>query len=387
MLHATEQWELAEFSFVVENEVQEPFAMEFGAKFSHSSGVSMKVPGFYNDNKQWLLRFCPPKTGTWKYSTYSSNEELSNKSGELEVQEISNVSNHGPIKICKSDPQKFSYADDTPYFLMAFELDWLFALDAENAKGIPKTKKIIGDVAKYGFNQVVMNVYAYDAKWGEKDKIKPENNYAKPSVFPFGGSNDNPDYSKLDVTFFKRLDRVLAHLNEKQIVSHLMIYVWNKQVNWPKADSKADNLYFDYVVKRYQAYPNLIWDISKEALGYGHDDMGYISRRIERLRKLDGHKRLLSVHDYQYCDAFPETVDFISIQEWDPYLYDNMLGVKAKHKTKPIFNIEHGGYEKTMHTIFDGAYIDPISCLDRTCQCIFAGSYPTYYWQNSAWYN
>ena len=176
-----------------------------------------------------------------------------------------------------------------------------------------------------------MNVFAFDAAWGEKDKIPPEHNFAQPTVFPFGGTNEKPDFATLDVEFFQRLDRLIAHLNEKQIVAHLMIYVWNKSVNWPHPESHADNLYFDYVVKRYQAFPNLIWDISKEALGYGQNDIGYITRRIDRLRQLDGHQRLVTVHDYDYCNAHPDKVDFISIQEWDPYLYDRMVEV-----SKPI---------------------------------------------------
>ena len=61
--------------------------------------------------------------------------------------------------------------------------------------------------------------------------------------------------------FFQHFDRVMAELDNKNVAAHLMIYVWNKKVNWPKSRSAEDNRYFDYVVKRYQAYPNLIWDI------------------------------------------------------------------------------------------------------------------------------
>ena len=198
-------------------------------------------------------------------------------------------------------------------------------------------------------------------------------------MFPFGGNNDDPDYKTLDLTFFQRLDRVVGHLNEAGIVAHLMIYVWNKKVNWPTPNSAADNLYFDYVVKRYQAFPNLIWDISKEALAYGRDDMTYITDRIHRLRRLDGHQRLVSVHDYAYCNQYPGEVDFISIQEWRPNLYGIMRSVAAKHFNKPVFNIEHGGYETTMYQIFpSGAFNDPLTCLDRNYQCVFAGTYSKY---------
>ena len=382
----SQQWQVVELNFEAERASAQPFDEEFGAVFTQSDGARLSVPGFYNGGTQWLLRFCPPKTGTWNYQTWSSLPGLSGRAGTVAV--APNQTGHGPIGISAHARQKFAYADGTPYFTMAFELDWLFALDAENAAGIPRARGLVDDVARHGFNQIVMNVFAYDANWGEKDKIPAQYNFARPRVFPFGGDNQTPDHSTLDVEFFQRLDRVIAYLNQKQIAAHLMIYVWNKGVNWPDARSQDDNRYFDYVAKRYQAYPNVIWDISKEALGYGHDDMSYITDRIERLRRLDAHRRLVTVHDYDYCSAFPDKVDFISIQEWTPYLYDRMLEVKAAHPTQPIFNIEHGAYEKTLdYSVFDGAYVDPLTALDRAYQCVFAGTYPTYYWQNAAWYN
>ncbi len=117
-------------------------------------------------------------------------------------------------------------------------------------------------------------------------------------------------------------------------------------MNWPEPGSKEDNMYFDYVVKRYQAYPNLVWDISKEALAYGRDDLGYITERIDRLRKLDGHGRLVTVHDYGYCAKHPDKVDIISIQDWKANIYDATSRVVKRHPDKPVFNIEHGGYRK-----------------------------------------
>jgi hypothetical protein len=173
-------------------------------------------------------------------------------------------------------------------------------------------------------------------------------------------------------------------LDEQNIVAHLMIYVWNKQVNWPTPGSVADNRYFEYVIKRYQAYPNVIWDISKEALAYGKDDMDYITERIERLRRLDQHKRLVTVHDYKYCSKYPEKVDIISIQDWSTDLYNNMLRISEKY-AKPVFNIEHGGYEYCQYDVFTGNYTNPEVCLRRNYLCAFAGIYSSYYWQCTSW--
>ena len=378
------RWQIAQLSFETTQPTEHPFDEEFGAVFTNTDGSRLQVAGFYNGDSTWLLRFCAPNAGEWNYQTFSSLPELAGQTGKLTVSE--NQRGHGPVQISSENRQKFVYADGTPYFLMAFELDWLFALDADNPDDIPRTRQIVETVASSGFNQIVMNVFAYDADWGEQDAIPNGQNFARPRAFPFGGSNDAPNYDTLDVEFFQRFDRVIEHLNEKQIVSHLMIYVWNKKVNWPQAGSMADNRYFDYIVKRYGAYPNIIWNISKEAMLYGKP-ASYVTDRIDRLRRLDAHRRLVTVHDYQYCSEFSHKVDFISTQEWAAYLYDQMLAVKEVYPNHPILNIETGAYEKTMdYTLFNGGYSDPLIVLDRAYQCAFAGTYSNYYWQNTAWY-
>ena len=52
---------------------------------------------------------------------------------------------------------------------------------------------------------------------------------------------------------------MVSAMDKYNIAAHLMIYVWNKKVNWPEAETTADNMYFDYVIKRYQAFENVIW--------------------------------------------------------------------------------------------------------------------------------
>ncbi|QLE02292.1 DUF4038 domain-containing protein [Galbibacter sp. BG1] len=383
--YVVKKWDVLTITFQSKQMVESPLLQEINVIFENDDR-QLVVPAFYNGGKEWMVRFNAPEEGNWRFYVEANGVSVKPTKGTIEVMPNSE-NNHGSVVVSKENRRKFNYQDGSPYNALAFEADWLFALDATNGNDIPKTKELVSHIRENKFNQVVMNVYAYDASWGEKDKVKPENNYAKPSFFPFEGSNENPEYSNLNIAFFKHLDRVLEHLKEEGIVSHLMIYVWNKKVNWPEPNSEADNMFFDYVVKRYQGFPNLIWDVSKEALDYGRDDMGYITERIERLKKLDAYDRLVTVHDYNYCKAHPDKVDFISIQQWSPNLHHLMLDTWEKYDNKPVMNIEHGGYEKTMHSIFDGQYTDPLVCLDRNYQCVFAGTYSTYYWQNTSWYN
>ena len=133
-----QRWEVVELPFETEQEVQGPFAVEFGAVFRGPAGSTLHVPGFYNGGDQWLIRFCPPKVGRWTFSTVSSLPDLAGESGVITVTENTRDWQRGPIEISQKNPQRFIYADGTPYFLMAFELDWLFALDAENGGHFPR---------------------------------------------------------------------------------------------------------------------------------------------------------------------------------------------------------------------------------------------------------
>ncbi|WP_231743687.1 DUF5060 domain-containing protein [Stieleria neptunia] len=378
------QWDVADIRFRVESLSDRPVDVEFGATFSNESGDRFDVPGFYNGNDEYRVRFTPPSTGRWTYVTRASQAALDGKSGELKVTAAGD-GRKGGIVIDSRSPRQFRYENGETYYPIAFESDWLFALDAENPNQIPKTRKLVDALAANGFNQVVMNVFAYDVNWKKDSRLTDEGDYGSPSVFPFGGNNDSPEHSQLNVEYFQRLDRVIEYLDQKGIVAHLMVYVWNKRVNWPAANSADDNRYFDYVVSRYQAYPNLIWDVSKEALGYGHNDVNYIHQRIERLRGLDAFKRLITVHDYGYCRRFPQNIDFVSVQLWSSELYGVMRNVWEAIPGKPILNIEHGGYERGPYVVFTGNYTSPEVCLERAYQCVFAGTFPTHYWQGAAW--
>lgn len=379
-----QQWQVHTLSLKLSNTPQQPTDTPVTVSWTHEEDGELETPGFWNDNNEYLVRFAPPQPGQWSYEVNSPLAELDGVRGSIRVLPPES-NNHGGVIISEEAPTRFRHQDGTVYYPIAFECDWLFALDAENGDDTPTTRHFVDQLATNGFNQVVMNVFAYDVTWKKDDRLQAIHEYGSPNVFPFKGNNETPQHEHLNIEYFQRLDRVIELLNERNIVAHLMIYVWNKRVNWPDANSEADNRYFDYVVKRYQAYPNIVWDISKEALGYGHTDVHYITDRIHRLRKLDTHQRLVTVHDYGYCRRFPEEVDFVSAQLWSSELYSVMRHAVTAFPNKPILNIEHGGYERSPYVVFVGNYDSPEVCLERAYQCVFAGTYPTHYWQGAAW--
>nr|WP_320120675.1 DUF5060 domain-containing protein [uncultured Marinifilum sp.] len=382
------KWEVIDIAFKANPNNKNPFVVNFIAEFTDPNGKLVKVPGFYNGDKNWVIRFSASEAGNWSYRTSSEIKNLNGKKGKLIVSNETSRNHKGGVVLNPEKPKHFFYENGDHYFLTAFECDWLYALDYHNEKVLPKTEHLLNLLNENGFNQVVMNVFSYDVSWKKDEKLanNPEHEYGAPKdIFPFLGNNENPDYSSLNVDFFKKLDRTIALMHDKDIVAHLMIYVWNKLVAWPDMNSEADNMYYDYVVKRYGAFPNVMWDVSKEALYYGRADDNYILERIDRLRKGNAFKRLVTVHDYGFCKRHADSVDFISRQDWTYSLYSNMLNDHNKYKDKPVFNIEHGGYEDAPYEVFVGSYIDPEVCLKRNYQCLFAGVYSTYYWQAASW--
>lgn len=382
-----ERFEVVDISFKLKKDEKSPFKTTFGAVMTSPSGKELKIPGFFNGGNQWLLRFSANEMGIWKYVTYSELIELNGKAGTIKIAETT-TKKHGGIVISTSDKQKFSYEDGTSYYPMAYECDWLFALDYHNNEDAPKTTHFLDLLQKNGCTQIVMNAYTFDVSWPKDEKLKkyPEHDYGgKLDIFPFLGDNKNPDFSALNPEFFKKLDRSICLMNDRDIVSHLMIYVWNKLVNWPEMYSEADNMYFDYVINRYQAFPNIIFDISKEALYYGRADDEYILERIDRARKLNAYNRLVTVHDFGFCRRHPEKVDFISLQNWTSELYTLTINTVNKYKDKPIMNIEHGGYEESPYKVWTGVFTNPEVCLRRNYLIAFGGGYTTYYWQGCSW--
>ena len=380
---AAGQWDVVDIRFTASEIPPQPWDVELTGRFTSAEGQRIEVAGFYDGKNNFVLRFTPPEPGLWAFEIQSSIAEFAGKTGELDVSSATN--RPGGVVVDSNSERQFAYQNGKPYYPIAFEADWLFALDADNPSDIPKTRQLVDTLSSNGFNQVVMNVFAYDVQWPKDERLETRFDYGSPDAFPFLGNNQSPDFSQLNPEYFRRLDRVVDYLDEKNIVAHLMIYVWNKRVAWPQANSLADNRYFEYVARRYQAYPNLVWDVSKEALGYGHTDVNYITDRIQRLRKLDSFDRLITVHDYSYCRRFPKQVDFVSVQLWQSELYSVMRKVLKDIPGKPILNIEHGGYERGPYEVFNGNYTSPEVCLERAYQCVFAGTFPTHYWQCAAW--
>jgi hypothetical protein len=184
-----------------------PFDLSFGAVFTSENKTSLTIQGFYKGENEFIIRFSPTQTGVWQFQTFSSAGALAGLRGSMKADKNNNPNIHGAVAVKSDAPQKFIYQDSTPYFALAFELDWLFALDVDNKNDTPRTKQIIESVKEDGFNQIVMNVYAYDVAWKVAENVPSEYNFRQPSYSVYTGTNEKPDFSQLNISFFNHFDR------------------------------------------------------------------------------------------------------------------------------------------------------------------------------------
>ncbi len=349
------------------------------AAFRGPGGRELIIPGFHDGGDRWVLRFSPTVPGAWTYSTWSSdtsNGDLHGRNGSLQAVENRNERIRGPVRRDPARPHHFVCEDGTPFFFLGFEIDWLWALDMRQS-ALPTMSPLIDDIADHGFNLLTINVYAHDTSWSPGRQN--EWDYGPPDLYAFGGTNLHPDHSRMNPEFFRHFDRMMTALLGRGVQAHLMIKVYNKQVSWPAKESAQDDMFWKYVVARYQAYPNVIWDTAKESYNV---QPGYSLGRIAIIETTDAYDRLITVHD-PGNDVSDDAGDFKS----DQVHYDHYRNAIWNWDTyqRPFVNIEYG-YERGVEDLPTyGVKQSWQQNLANTWLVTMGGGYANYYYSNTSW--
>lgn len=394
MGNATAVHQVKDFTLKSTTKHPNPFHVKLTASFEHESGDKIvNIPGFYNGNDEWLIRFRPTKKGKWTGTTLSEDNCLSGETLELNAAPRAEASLvPGQLKIDPQNPQKFVTDDNKPFVILGFECNWFFAYHQRFPE---KCGQKIQMLREYGFNYVVTNLYV-QSFLGVED-CPPENMFNDPNMYCFGGTNDDPDHTRMNIDFFKDFDQMVAKLHNNGMMLHLLFQAQNKNVKWPTRYSKEDDLFWSYVAARYQAYSNLIWDLSKESFyltaQLGTDD--YIKHRMNFIKQHDAYNHLVVAHDpvdhsegrfYEIDGLCDFVCDQVHLQDCRNYNRDAL--VKLGNVNKPYFNIESGyeyGVEKIEPYIDKKHTKDGRTILKWIYSIFAAGAYANYYYCNTSW--
>jgi hypothetical protein len=360
-----------------------PFLADVRATVTGPGGRRSVVPGFYDGDGTWIVRFCPDAEGDWHYTTESSAPDLDGHAGRVTCVANRNPRVHGALRVDPEHPYHFRYEDGTRPFVLGYEANWLWALTYAPG-GAERIRRFCERIARFGFNHVFVNAYAYDTRWCPG--ASSADDYGPPPACAWEGTNDAPDFRHPNVDYWRHFDLMMRALFDFGLTAHVYLRVYNKFVTWPANRSLADDLYFAYVVARYQGFSNVVWDFAKES--YNEPDKDYLANRLSFVRAHDAYQRLVTTHDDDLFDADPRyrgTTDFVTDQH-HVHIGHTALD-RRRLRAAPYVN-EEFAYECGPGGLDDKTYTrsnTPEEHALRSWEVALCGAYPGYYYTYTAW--
>ncbi len=376
------RWEPHDFTFHCAGDPPNPFRVSFTAELT-SGDKKLQMPGFYDGAHTWKIRFSPPVEGDWSLTTRSDLPELNNQKRDFRAVKNPAPAIHGALRIDPQYPQQFVYEDGTHIFPMGYECDWLWALDAKDPE-LKTLNPFLDKLSKNGFNFIILNAFAYDTTWRKGNTGTDD--FGPPPLYAWEGTNDTPDHTRFNLAYWQHYDRMMDALYRRGITAHMLMKVYNKQVKWPANGTPEEDQYFRWLIARYAAYPNITWDLSKEA--NNEKDVQYKLDRLRFIRATDPYRRLLTVHDDKAVydkGTYNDLLDYRSDQQhtqWRKTMLDHL-----QQHAWPVINTEFG-YEYGPKGAADKTYNvvqAPEEVCRRAWEVCTAGGFGVYYYTYTAW--
>lgn len=223
-----------------------PFTdVRFSATFTDGRG-SVDVPGFYDGNGIYRVRFMPDRVGTWHYLTHSNCWPLTKKTGEFEVVPATG-SNHGPVRVFAT--YHFAYADGTPYReLGTTTYNWFYQPDALQ-------EQTVKTLAASPFNK-------------DRMLLLPTNGLGhRPGILlPFVGTGPRHcDATRFNPEFFQRIEQRIRQLRDIGVQADVILFSpYSSRWGFDQMDAATDDRYVRYVVARLSAFRNVWWSLANE---------------------------------------------------------------------------------------------------------------------------
>ncbi len=240
---------------------------------------SIKVPGFYDGDGKYRIRFMPDQVGEWTYETNSNRPELSGKGGKLEVSAAS-AGNHGPVGV--KNTHHFAYADGTPFWQVGTtSYAWTHQTEALQAQ-------TLATLAKAPFNKIRMAVFP-----NHDDKNQPPR-------YPFAGSPPKAwDFSRFNPAFFRNLEQRVGQLRELGIEADLILFHPYDKGYWgfDGMPEEVNQRYLRYVVARLAAYRNVWWSMANEFDFLKAKTMPEWDSYFQTVQANDPYQHLRSIHN------------------------------------------------------------------------------------------
>jgi len=303
-------------------------------------GRKVEVEAFWDGFSIWKFRYMPRMVGPHKYTVRASdtNNGGLNPPGDtftaVEYNGPNQLWKRGPIVLAESRHQ-FAHADGTPFFLVS-DTAWNGALLSDEEEWV----RYLKERKAQRFNTVQIVTTQWRAAYADREGQK---------------AFDGVDRITINPSFFQRLDRHFALMNENEFVG-LPVLLW--ALTSAKRESPGEVLTVEqasvlarYIASRYNAY-HVLW-----FLGGDGDYRGEKAQRWKEIGRAvfppARKTNLVSLHPRGMQDPWPDLkdepwLDFLNYQTGhgdgaEKWKWNATQGTAAGWKlepARPVFDSE-----------------------------------------------
>ena len=294
-----------------------PFDLVANVTFTHpDSGEVRRTQMFYAGGDIWTARFTATQEGRWIYSTQSSDAELSNKSGELNV-----VREEGLSGFVTYEGSTWMRTGSSPE---AFIPQFMMYKDPDRYYNNPAV--IDADIQEYmvehGFNGLHVNVYC---RWFDLEK---------PRCGDINVGSPNPD-----LRTFEALELLITKVHAQGGVVHIWAWGDTSRTQNPARwgyNGEVDQRLQRYIAARLGPLPG--W-----TMGYGFDLFEWVDEEqldtwYGYMHEHMGWSHMLGARSYKNEIAqISERMDYSGYEQHKPD-YDTFVASLLDRPDKPTFS-------------------------------------------------
>jgi len=317
-MQSIEQWGVFELSLNGSSDGNPYMDNTLYGKFTNGA-QTITMPGFYDGNGIYKIRFSPDQQGRWTYATQSSLEELNDKHGSFQcVQPTGN--NHGPVNIVNT--HYLEYADGSPFYSVGTTAyQWTSVKQSIQEKTIETLKPS-------PFNKVRMCFFPKSYSYG---------NTTEPWVYPYSRKDTVNDFTQPNFEFFQNFDKRVAQLMDMGIEAEVILFHPYDKWGYYLMGKEMNEKYVRYMIARLSAYRNVWWslanewDVPKIKVAIDWEGIGTL------LQKEDPYQHLRSIHNWHSDEShfYDHTRPWVTHVSAQTYFFFNAIKWRNKYQ-KPV---------------------------------------------------
>lgn len=297
-----EKWGLFEAAFEGPGTGNPFLEVAFEAAFSHA-GRTVRVPGFYDGDGTYRVRFMPRAEGKWSYRTASKTAALDGREGAFTAGPPSQ-GNHGPVHV--RNQFHFAYADETPY------LPFGTTCYAWTHQPLATQDQTLATLAGARFNKIRMGVFPKSYPFNENE----------PLIHVYEqGAGGKLDFDRPNLDAFRHFETQVGRLRDLGIEADVIVFHPYDRWGYSDMTPEQDFRYVAYLAARLGAYRNVWWSLANEYdFLLDTKPMAQWDRYFHILEENEGTPHLKSIHNGDPAMNYDHRKAWVShacIQNWD----------------------------------------------------------------------